>query len=159
MVKAVFLDRDGTINVDYGYVFRREDFKFTDGVFEFCRQACEHGYILIVITNQSGIARGYYTEEDYRNLTTWMVGEFEREGVKIADVLHCPSLDGPDRKPAPGLFLKAAEKHDVDLSQSISIGDKPRDMEAGQNAGVGINVLYQCDWELLTRKLFVAGTP
>ena len=158
MAKAVFLDRDGTINVDYGYVFRREDFRFTDGVFEFCRQACEHGYILIVITNQSGIARGYYTEEDYRNLTTWMVGEFEREGVKIADVLHCPSLNGPDRKPAPGLFLRAAEKHGLDLAQSISIGDKPRDVEAGERAGVGLNLLYEGRWQDLSRRCFGSST-
>ena len=146
MAKALFLDRDGTINVDTGYVFEREKFVFLDGVFDFCRRAQEKGYLIIVITNQSGIARGYYTEADYEKLTDWMRGEFAAHGVTVTDVFHCPALEGPDRKPAPGLFLKARDKYALDLAASVNIGDKPRDVEAGERAGVGTNVLFTGDW-------------
>ena len=142
MTKALFLDRDGTINIDRAYVHRREDFEFIDGVFDFCRMAQEKGYQIVVVTNQSGIARGYYTEEDYRALTDWMVGEFAARGVKIAAVFHCPELSGPDRKPAPGMFIKARDMLGIDMEASVSIGDKPRDMEAGERAGVGRNILF-----------------
>jgi D,D-heptose 1,7-bisphosphate phosphatase len=142
MARALFLDRDGTINVDKAYVHRIEDFEFIDGVFDFCRRAQEKGYLLVVITNQSGIARGYYSEEDYRRLTDWMVAEFAKRGVVIADVLHCPELSGPDRKPEPGLFLKARDRHGIDMAASVSLGDKPRDVEAGERAGVGRNILF-----------------
>ncbi len=142
MTKALFLDRDGTINIDKAYVHRREDFEFIDGVFAFCRRAQELGYLVIVVTNQSGIARGYYTEADYRALTDWMVGEFAAHGVKVTDVFHCPELSGPDRKPEPGMFLKARDWYGIDMSGSVSVGDKPRDLEAGERAGVGRNVLF-----------------
>ena len=142
MTKALFLDRDGTINIDKAYVHRREDFEFIDGVFDFCRRAQELGYLVIVVTNQSGIARGYYTEADYRALTDWMVGEFAAHGVKVTDVFHCPELSGPDRKPEPGMVLKARDRYGIDMSASVSVGDKPRDVEAGERAGVGRNVLF-----------------
>ena len=148
-LKALFLDRDGTINIDYGYVYEPEKFVFTDGLFDFCRKAQDAGYAIVVITNQSGIVRGYYTEDDYRRLTDWMCGEFQKRGVRILDVLHCPLLDGPDRKPEPGLFIKARDRHGIDMSASVSIGDKPRDVEAGRRAGVGTNLLYEGDWSAL----------
>ena len=146
MAKALFLDRDGTINVDRAYVHAKDDFTFIDGVFEFCRTAQEKGYLIIVITNQSGIARGYYSEADYKELTDWMVGEFSKRGVAIADVFHCPELSGPDRKPEPGMFLKARDKYSIDMSASVNIGDKPRDVEAGARAGVGVNMLFTGNW-------------
>lgn len=146
MAKALFLDRDGTINVDRAYVHAKEDFTFIDGVFKFCRMAQEKGYLIIVITNQSGIARGYYSEADYKELTDWMVGEFSKRGVAIADVFHCPELSGPDRKPEPGMFLKARDKYSIDMSASVNIGDKPRDVEAGERAGVGVNMLFSGNW-------------
>lgn len=142
MRKALFLDRDGTINVDYGYVGGIERFKFIDGVFEFLRKAGEKGYDVFVVTNQSGIARGYYTMSDYEALTAWMVEEFARRGVDVKDVFCCPELDGPDRKPEPGLFLKARDKWGIDMAASISLGDKERDVEAGRRAGVGKNLLF-----------------
>ena len=142
MAKALFLDRDGTINEDRAYVHAREDFVFIDGVFDFCRRAQEKGYLIIVVTNQSGIARGYYGEAEYRELTDWMVAEFARHGVKVTDVFHCPDLSGPDRKPEPGMFLKARDKYAIDMAASVSIGDKPRDVEAGERAGVGTNILF-----------------
>lgn len=140
-MKALFLDRDGTINVDYGYVHEWSKFEFVEGVMEFCRRAQDRGYSIIVATNQSGIARGMFTECEYRSLTRRMKREFARNGVKITAVYHCPDLEGPDRKPAPGLFLKAQRRYGIDMKRSVSVGDKPRDVEAGKAAGVGRNVL------------------
>ncbi|MGN0855328.1 MAG: D-glycero-alpha-D-manno-heptose-1,7-bisphosphate 7-phosphatase [Kiritimatiellia bacterium] len=142
MKKALFLDRDGTINADYAYVHDKEHFDFLPGVFDFCRAAEAKGYLIIVVTNQSGIARGYYTEADFRALNDWMVARFAEAGVTIADVFHCPELSGPDRKPEPGLFLKARDKYGLDMAASVSLGDKPRDVEAGARAGVGKNLLF-----------------
>ena len=142
MNKALFLDRDGTINVDFGYVHDPKSFVFIDGVFDFCRAAQSKGFLIIVITNQSGIERGYFTESDYESTNLYMVREFARHGVTITDVFHCPSLSGPDRKPEPGLFLKARDKYELDMLHSINIGDKKRDMQAGCAAGVGVNILF-----------------
>lgn len=153
MTKALFLDRDGTINVDYGYVHKPERFVFIDGIFDFCRRAQSLGYIIIVVTSQSGIERGYFTEADFVALTEYMVARFAAEHVTITDVFHCSALAGSDRKPEPGLFLKAKEKYDIDMSASVNIGDKARDIEAGQRAGVGKNVLFEGDFMALSRVL------
>ena len=142
MNKALFLDRDGTINIDTGYVHDPEKFIFIDGIFDFCREALANGFIIIIITNQSGIERGYFTEEDYQCTTKYMLDQFTINGITITDVLHCPYLTSPNRKPAPGLFLKAKEKYDINMSASINIGDKERDLQAGRMAGVGRNVLF-----------------
>ena len=149
MTNALFLDRDGTINVDYGYVYEPERFVFIDGVLDFCRLAQDRGYLIIVITNQSGIARGYFTEADFAAITRHMVEGFAAAGITIADVFHCPSLKGSDRKPEPGLFLKAKEKYDIDMAASVNIGDSERDIEAGKRAGVGCNVLFMGDFKPL----------
>lgn len=142
MTKALFLDRDGTINVDYGYVHEPEKFEFIDGIFEFCRAAQEHGYLIIVITNQSGIERGYFTVADYERINQYMIDEFAKHGITITETFYCPSLTGPDRKPEPGLFYKARDKYDIDMAASINIGDRDRDVNAGIAAGVGTNLLY-----------------
>ena len=149
MSKALFLDRDGTINADYGYVHEPERFVFIDGIFDFCRRAQELGYLIIVITSQSGIERGYFTESDFARVTKYMVERFAAEGVTITDVFHCPSLDGPDRKPEPGLFRKAQAQYDIDMAASVNIGDRDRDLEAGRRAGVGRNVLFVGDYKSL----------
>lgn len=137
--KALFLDRDGTINKEKDYLYKVEDFEFIDETVEICKKAQEEGYILIVITNQSGVARGYYNEEDMNNCNQYMVNEFAKKGIKITEVLACPYLDSihPDRKPNPGLFLKAQKKYNIDMSKSISLGDKQRDCDAAKKAGVG----------------------
>lgn len=140
--KALFLDRDGTINIDYGYVYQADKFVFIEGIFDLCQKAQEKGYLIIVITNQSGIARGYYTENDFEIVTKHMISEFAKNGIKITDVFHCPFLDGEDRKPNPGMFLKAQKKYNINMSKSLSLGDKDRDFEAAQKAGVKNNFLF-----------------
>lgn len=153
--RALFLDRDGVINHDSGYVHRVEEFVFTDGIFELCRAAVKCGYLLIVVTNQAGIARGYYTEEDFLRLTEWMCRRFIQEHAPIAEVFYCPShpehgkgvylAESFDRKPNPGMFLRAAEKFGISLADSIMIGDKESDMEAARRAGLGSRILFQAE--------------
>ncbi len=138
MNKAVFLDRDGVINVDKGYVCRIEDFEYMEGAVDNLLRFQEQGYLLIVITNQSGIARGFFTEDQYLELQEWMVKDLKSKGVKITACYYCPHL--PDavipkyrckckcRKPGTELFYRAAKEYDIDLDKSIAIGDKERDL-------------------------------
>ncbi len=153
MAKALFLDRDGTINTDLGYVFRQQDFSFIPGIFDLCSQAQDRGYLLLVLTNQSGIARGFFTEEDFTAITRYMVSEFAVRGIRITDVFHCPDLSGPMRKPAPGMFLLAKQRYDLDMPACISVGDKPRDVEAAQAAGCGKNFLFQHSFKPIIQAL------
>jgi len=150
---AVFLDRDGVINREYGYVHKVDGFHFIDGVFAACREISRAGYRLIVITNQAGIARGYYTENDFHQLTDWMLKEFSQSGIEIDDVYYCPHhpvygvgdyhRDCDCRKPAPGMIFRAAREHTLDLEHSILVGDKATDIEAGRCAGLGCCVLVR----------------
>ena len=139
--RALFLDRDGTINIDKHYVYRIEDFEWVPGIVELCRAAVGAGYDIVIITNQSGIERGYFTEADYELFTAYLKEQFAAHGVPVLDVLHCPWLEHADRKPNPGLFLKAEAKWGIDMAASLSLGDKERDVQAGKNAGVGRNYL------------------
>jgi len=137
---ALFLDRDGVLNVDHGYVFRKADFEPIAGVFEALRLAVARGYILIIVTNQSGIGRGYFTQTDYDALEAYIRQLFADEAIPLTAIYHCPHH--PDakcdcRKPRPGMILRAAQDHDIDLPRSVMIGDKPSDAEAAQTAGVG----------------------
>jgi len=141
--KALFLDRDGVVNIDHGYVCHHMDFQFVDGLFELCRYFQDKNYKIIIITNQSGVARGYFTENDLLELHKYMLSVLRREKITIVDIFYCISVDNahPDRKPNPGLFLKARDAHSLDMTASISIGDKERDILAAKKAGVGVNVL------------------
>lgn len=146
MNKALFLDRDGVVNKEKNYLYKIEDFEFINGVFETCRYFQDKGYLIIFITNQAGIARGRYTEEDYQVLTKWMIREFEKENIKISKVYHCPHH--PDfsgicecRKPNPKMILDAQKEFEIDLENSILVGDKNSDIEAGINAGIHQNYL------------------
>ncbi len=144
--KALFLDRDGTINVEKNYVWKIEDFDFRDGIFEFVLEFFNQGYLIFVITNQAGIARGYYTEEDLLALNAWMVEAFRSKGITITAVYHCPhhpdySGECECRKPKPGMILRACREYDLDLKNSVLAGDKMSDIGAGINAGVGTNYL------------------
>ncbi|MBE0497555.1 MAG: D-glycero-beta-D-manno-heptose 1,7-bisphosphate 7-phosphatase [Campylobacterales bacterium] len=144
MKKALFLDRDGVINEDKGYVSRIEDFTFCAGVFEALRAFEARGYLLIIVTNQSGIGRGYYTEEAYEILTAWMLEECQKNGVTIAKVYHCPHAPEEGcgcRKPHPGMLEAAIGEFGIDVTRSWMVGDKLSDMEAGKRAGVGQCVL------------------
>ncbi|MDO6446002.1 D-glycero-beta-D-manno-heptose 1,7-bisphosphate 7-phosphatase [Colwellia sp. 1_MG-2023] len=158
MNKALFLDRDGIINVDHGYVYQKEQFEFVDGIFELCLDARDKGYLLIVITNQSGIGRGMYSVEQFNLLTNWMVEQFKEKNVIIDDVYFCPHhplkgkgeylIDCQCRKPAPGMILQAAEKHHIDLKQSVFIGDKASDMKAAMAAGIKNRLLISSKYDV-----------
>ena len=144
---AVFIDRDGVINKETGYVHTKDEFHFIDGIFDACREMNKAGYRIIIVTNQAGIARGYYTEDDFRSLTEWMLKQFSENGIEITDVYYCPHhpvsglgeylRDCCCRKPAPGMILRAAREHSLDLEHSILVGDKVTDIESGRAAGVG----------------------
>ena len=151
--KALFLDRDGVINVDHGYVSQPNDFEFIDDVFDVCRWFQSQGFIIVVVTNQSGIGRGYYDEKTFWELTNWMVDEFKKQGVTISDVQFCPhhptnalvpyKQDCDCRKPQPGMLLAAAEKLDIDMSLSVMVGDKGSDMKAARSANVQYKYLVE----------------
>lgn len=149
---AFFLDRDGVININHGHVHKREDFDFIDGIFDVARYAHQQGYKLVVITNQAGIGRGYYTEDDFHQLTEWMCKQFSAAGAPIEQVYFSPYhptagigaylKDDFSRKPQPGMILKARAELDLDLRSSVLIGDKASDIQAGIAGGVGMNLLF-----------------
>lgn len=151
--KALFLDRDGVINVERCYVHRREDFHFQDGIFELCRAAQALGYLIVVVTNQAGIARGYYTEATFLELTDWMIGKFSEERIQISQVYYCPyhpthgigeyKCDSPDRKPKPGMLVRAGADLMLDLASSVLVGDGLSDILAAKAAGVGTAILLR----------------
>ena len=145
--KAVFLDRDGVINKDFGYVHRWEDFEFIPGSIEAMRKLQDSGYALVIVTNQSGLARGFYTQQQYHQLTETYVQYLAAQRVFLDGVYFCPhhpkgavpslAKECDCRKPAPGMFHKAARELDISLSDSLMIGDKSSDVEAARAAGVG----------------------
>ncbi len=140
-MRAAFLDRDGVINEDFGYVGKIENFEFKEGIFDLLRLLQNLGFTLFVVTNQSGIARGYYTENDFFKLTEWMKKELLKQGVEIKEVRYCPhhpEITGECdcRKPKPGMILDLAKKYKIDLKNSIMIGDSNKDIEAAKRAGI-----------------------
>ena len=141
------MDRDGVVNIEKNYLYKQEDFEFIDGIFELCRYFQNEGFVIVIVTNQSGICRGYYSEEDFRKLTEWMEDEFAKQRVTIVKTYHCPHH--PDftgscscRKPEPGMFLQAQKEFEIDLENSVMVGDKRSDMEAAQRAGVSECYLF-----------------
>ncbi|AFI04284.1 D-glycero-beta-D-manno-heptose 1,7-bisphosphate 7-phosphatase [Helicobacter cetorum] len=143
--KALFLDRDGIINIDKGYVYKKEDFEFQKGIFELLSHAKDLGYKLLLITNQSGINRGYYTLKDFEKLTEYLQENllknlgFSLDGIYFCP--HTPQENCPCRKPKPYLILQATKEHYINLEQSFMIGDKESDVMAGLNAKVKNNIL------------------
>lgn len=158
MRRALFLDRDGVINEDAAYVGRIEDFRFIEGVFPLLREALRLGYLPVVVTNQAGIGRGFYSEADFEVLNGWMLEEFEKRGIRIERVYHCPDhpthgigeyrRDSFDRKPKPGMLLRARDELGIDMAASVLIGDKDSDIEAGRRAGVGRLIAVQGSYPL-----------
>jgi len=147
MKKALFIDRDGVINVDKVHVSGIDQFEFTDGIFDLCRKYSESGYLIAIITNQAGIAKGLYTLNDFQILMSWVVKQFEEQGIRIEKVYHCPhhpEFTGPCscRKPEPGMILSAVMELDLEIEKCVLIGDKESDIEAGRRAGIPeINML------------------
>ncbi len=143
---ALFLDRDGVINREMGYLHRPEDVVWVDGIFSLVRTAVRSGYKLVVVTNQSGIARGYYGTDDFHKLMDWMREKFEAELAPLDAIYFCPyhpeygvgeyRRDHIDRKPGPGMFLRAAEDLGLDLARSLMIGDRCTDVAAANAAGL-----------------------
>ena len=144
---ALFLDRDGVINVDHGYVHTPEKFEFVDGIFEIVAAANKAGYLVIVVTNQAGIGRGYYSEAQFHALTDWMKTKFIENGGRIDAVYFCPyhpeygvgkyRRESDCRKPAPGMILTAMRDFDIDLGKSILVGDSLKDIYAANASGIG----------------------
>ena len=138
-IKTIFLDRDGVINKEINYLHKIDDFEFIDGVFETCQYLISLDYQIIVITNQSGISRGYYTEKDFQIITEWMIAEFQKNDIIILDIFHCPHLPNSNcncRKPKPGMLLDAKYKHNIDMQNSWLIGDKEVDIIAANSSGI-----------------------
>jgi D-glycero-D-manno-heptose 1,7-bisphosphate phosphatase len=145
--KAAFVDRDGVILVDSGFLHRVEDLELLPGSIEGLQRLQAAGYLLVVITNQSGIARGFYTEADYQRLTAHMQQRLLAAGVQLAAVEFCPHLpdaaiaryrvDCDCRKPRSGMLERAAAALNIDVSASILVGDRATDIQAGRGAGVG----------------------
>jgi len=138
--KALFLDRDGVINIDYGYVSKIEDFEFNEGLFELLHLFANQGYKLFIVTNQSGIGRGYYTHQDFLNLTNWMLNELQQQGLKVEKVEYC--FHAPEelcscRKPAIGMVSNILSHYNIDLENSWLIGDKQSDIDLAHNALIG----------------------
>ena len=144
--RALFLDRDGVINVEVGYLHRVEDVKFVPGIFSLCRTAMRLGYRLVVVTNQAGIARGFYTEADFDALMAWMAEAFRGEGVELDAVYHCPfhpehgvgeyRREHEDRKPGTGMLRRAVREFGVSLADSVMVGDRCSDIAAANSAGL-----------------------
>ncbi len=146
LARALFLDRDGVINEEVGYLHRAEDVRWVEGIVPLCRTAQELGYKLVVVTNQAGIGRGLYTTAAFEELMVWMRAELEREGVRLDAVYHCPyhpehgmgefRREHGDRKPGPGMLLRAARELGVELAESVMVGDRCSDVGAANAAGL-----------------------
>lgn len=150
-IKTIFLDRDGVINKEINYLHKIEDFEFINGVFKACQYLESLNYKIIIITNQSGISRGYYTESDFQKITKWMLSQFNNNNIDILDVIHCPHLpsDFCDcRKPKPGMLLSAKTKHNIDMENSWIIGDRENDIKAANNAGIINTILVKSGHEI-----------
>ena len=149
---AILLDRDGVVNVDYGHVGTVQRFQFVEGAVEALKMLSDRGLKLFIVTNQAGIGRGFYSEQQFHQITSWMCKEFMHEGASIDKVYFSPfhpteglgeyKKDDFSRKPNPGMILQAQQELGLDLGNSILIGDKARDIQAGIAAGLGLNILF-----------------
>lgn len=138
--KALFLDRDGIINVDHGYVSKIEAFEFTDDIFDLLHLFIEAGYLLFIVTNQSGIGRNYYTQKDFDTLTDWMLGTMHQNGIEVQEVQYCPHTPHDNctcRKPETGMIDNILKTYAIDLQHSWMIGDKQSDIDLAHNAHIG----------------------
>jgi D-glycero-D-manno-heptose 1,7-bisphosphate phosphatase len=151
---GLILDRDGVINIDTGYLYRIEECRFVEGIFELAAEFRDRGFRLAIATNQSGIGRGLFSPADFRRLMAWMLARFRDHRINIEGVYHAPDhpiegvgpyrRDTPWRKPGPGMLRQAIADLDLDPGSSWAIGDKPGDMIAAAAAGIGHRVLLEC---------------
>ncbi|WP_432459014.1 D-glycero-beta-D-manno-heptose 1,7-bisphosphate 7-phosphatase [Agarivorans sp. QJM3NY_25] len=165
---AVFLDRDGVINHDHGYVSKVDDFEFIEGAIEAMQQLKKAGWLLVVVTNQAGIARGYFSEQQFLSLTEWMDWSLADRGVDLDGIYFCPHhkdygsedyrIDCNCRKPKPGMLLEAAKELDIDLTNSWLVGDKGSDLLAAKNAGVSNRILVKGQYSLKAEELQLASS-
>ena len=144
--KAIFLDRDGVINKEVNYLYKIENFEFINGVFKSCLYFQNLGYIIIIITNQSGISRDFYSDNDFQKLSAWMLEEFSKHGIIIQDTFYCPH--GPEsncrcRKPKPGMFIEAKKKHNINMKESWMIGDSEVDIQSANDANIQNTILVR----------------
>ena len=145
-IKTIFLDRDGVVNKEVRYLYKLSDFEFIDGIFDACLYFQKLGYEIVIVTNQSGITRGYYNENDYQKLTEWMLGQFNDNGINILDTFYCPH--GPEslcecRKPKPGMLIEAKHKYNISMKDSWMIGDSESDIKAANAAGISKTILVR----------------
>jgi D-glycero-D-manno-heptose 1,7-bisphosphate phosphatase len=145
-IKTIFLDRDGVVNKEVRYLYKLSDFEFIDGIFDACLYFQKLGYEIVIVTNQSGITRGYYNENDYQKLTEWMLGQFNDNGINILDTFYCPH--GPEslcecRKPKPGMLIEAKDKYNISMKDSWMIGDSESDIKAANAAGISKTILVR----------------
>ena len=167
MKKAIFLDRDGTIIADKGFVHKKEDLELLAGAVEAIKLANRHGFLVVVVTNQSGVARGLFTEEDVKAFNAQLAQVLAGQGTKIDAFYYCPHhpqaplptyrKECDCRKPAPGLILRAARELGIDLSRSWTVGDNPRDVEAGKQAGCSTILLGEEAKDLLEAVQAIVG--
>lgn len=165
--RALFLDRDGVINVNHGYVHTAALTDWVPGVFELVAEAHARGYLVIVVTNQAGIGRGYYDEAVFLEYTAWMHARFAERGSPLLATYWCPHhpefgvgdyrVDCACRKPAPGMLLAAIERFAIDPAASLLVGDSPTDLEAAQAAGVRARLLCEEDWGRNLATMLVAA--
>jgi len=145
-IKTIFLDRDGVINKEVNYLHKIKNFEFIEGIFDACLYFQDLDYKIIIISNQSGIARKYFNENDYKILTEWMLGQFYKNSISILDIFYCPH--GPEsqcncRKPKPGMFIDAKYKHRINMRESWMIGDSESDIQAANTAGISNTILVR----------------
>lgn len=146
--KALFLDRDGIINIDDGYTYKIDSFKFVCGIFDLVSLFQTKGYYIFIVTNQSGIGRGYYTLDDFKKLTDWMIEEFSQKGILISKVFYCPHKPEDQcncRKPKIGMIEQALEEFNIDLEHSWMIGDKQSDIDLAHNAHIANSIAIRDD--------------
>jgi D-glycero-D-manno-heptose 1,7-bisphosphate phosphatase len=139
MNKLLILDRDGVVNIEYGDVYKEEDFRFMPGIFDFCKAYQKKGFLIVICSNQSGIAKGLYSIEQYKNLNYYMLDEFEKNGVHISKTYVCPHRDSDNcdcHKPKPGMILQALNEFKASKKLSVAVGDKMSDMDAYHAAGM-----------------------
>jgi len=137
--KAIFLDRDGVINIEKEYLYKIEDFEFIPGVIEAMQYLQDKGFLLFIITNQSGIARNYYTKDDFNTLTSWMLDQLKKQNITISQVEFCPHIPTDNctcRKPKTGMIDNILKNFDIDLDNSWLVGDKNSDIECAKNANI-----------------------